>query len=442
MSKTFVRDQLPALMVLAALTLGGSSSGGILANAALQLFSVAVLVVILLLRPLLAVPRGLTILALAICVLPALQLIPLPEAIWSLLPGRGEVAAGFDLVGIARPWLPISLDQDATLAVLVNLLPPLAGLVVFAQASARGLHWALSCLVACALGSILLGLAQQAAGEGTALQPYAITNPGHATGLFANRNHLGTLLIVAMPCAVLLLRKAGSRWFGAGLVVLLLAGAVLTGSRAAVVLGVLSALASLLWVGGIPAHRQLAIPGLVLGLALCAIGGRWLLTDEAMSPPGGADEHRPVIIATTLKAAGDYFPVGSGGGSFLRVYQHYEDPAKADPEYRNHAHSDYAEIALEYGALGCLLILGVLSWLARRVLEACRPGEPRLEARTGVMMLALMLAHSAVDYPLRTAALAVMAALAAVLAERSNRVDPCPDRSVELTRPDRLRIVL
>jgi O-antigen ligase len=389
--------------------------------------------------------RGVLAIFAAFTAILILQLVPLPPSVWTMLPNREAVAEGFALAGTALPWLPMSLDPDASLAVLASLLVPAAGLALFAATSARGLRWALIAVVVAALASILLGAAQQMAGEGTALQPYANTNPGKATGLFANRNHLATLVALAIPCALLLLpgRFNGPRVIA--LVAFLLAGAVLAGSKAGIGLALVSTAVGAVWIHARRRARGVWIALLAAGGAVIAAGALWLMSVAGTPPPGGAEQHRPAMIATTLDAARDYFPAGSGAGTFLRVYQHYEDPAAASPQYRNHAHSDYAEILLEYGAPGALLILAAIGWWAVQVHSAWRGGPEMAAARCGVIMLGVVLAHSLVDYPLRTGALAVLAALAAVLATRRNGAphDARPDRSDPLEdEPGHLRIAL
>jgi O-antigen ligase len=411
-------DWLAPSFVLCGLILGGSSSGGIWANLLLQWVAGTLLVVVLVSRVAAPIPRSVVIITAAIGAMLVLQLIPLPPMAWTQLPQRADVAAGFVLAGSALPWLPLSLDPDATLAVLASLLVPAAGLAVFAASSPRALRWGLAALVAAAAVSILLGAAQQIAGEGTALQPYALTNPGMATGLFANRNHLATLLAMAIPCVVLLLPGRTNLPGAAALVALLLGGAVLTGSRAGIALAVIAALLSAVWIHAPARARGVLVAGLGGAAALAAAGGLWLAFADPQPPPGGAEQHRPAMIATTLKAARDHFPAGSGGGSFLRVYQQYEDSAQASPQYRNHAHSDYAEILLEYGAAGALLIQVILAWWAARARAAWRAGPEGAAARCAVIMIGVVLAHSLVDYPLRTGALALLAAGAAIIAAR------------------------
>lgn len=444
MNRQTLTDWLAPAFVLCALVLGGSSSGGVWANLLLQWLAAILLIVLLASRAALPVPRALLLLGAAAICLPILQLIPLPPALWTLLPQRGAVAQGFELAGTPLPWMPLSLDPDATRTVLASLLVPAAGLAMFAAASPRGVRRALATVVAVAVGSLLLGILQVLDGEGTVLQPYAITNPGKATGLFANRNHLATLVVMAIPCAVLLSGR-DNRLRGGVLTAILTGGAVLTGSKAGIGLAIVAAAVSL---AAIHAPARARGPWLALlggGALLGTAGGLWLALAPATPPPGGIEQQRPFIIATTLEAARDHFPAGSGGGSFLRVYQHYEDPAAISPEYRNHAHNDYAEVLLEYGAPGAVLILAAVGWWAIAALAAWRGGPDGAAARTGAIMLGVVLAHSLVDYPLRTAGLALLAAAAAILAARRNEASRAPAPGQPETPaddPGHLRITL
>ena len=407
------RDWLPAALIALGLVLGGSSSGGIWANAALQLLALAA-IGLLGLRG--GLPRALMLMAAAPVILIVLQLVPLPPALWTMLPGRAEIAAQFALARLPLPWLPLALDRDAAMAVLATLFAPLAMLLATQAASPRGRMLALRVVVGIALASIGLGLLQRFGGSDADWHPYDLTSAGKAVGLFANRNHFATLLLAAMPCAALIV--PGRAGLGMVLAVLVF-GVVLDGSHAGLALLVPVLALTALFVR--PLWRPGAIGKLALasGLVLFVAGASWAAwRAQDLPPAGGPEGHRPVMIATTLTAARDYFPAGSGAGSFQRIYVRYEDPARSSGEYRNHAHSDYAEVLLEYGLPGALLIVAALAWWARRTWQASRGGPALAEARAGAVMLGAMLVHSLVDYPLRTAALAMLAALAAVLLER------------------------
>jgi O-antigen ligase len=128
-------------------------------------------------------------------------------------------------------------------------------------------------------------------------------------------------------------------------------------------------------------------------------------------------------------------PFGSGGGSFRHIYPSYEDPEAASPEYINHAHDDYAELALEYGAPGALLAMGALglwAWRMRTLWAATGSGQ-RL-ARAGCAAVGIVLLHSLVDYPARTAAIAVLTAFAAALMAAPSPLVEEPQRRFRSSR--------
>jgi hypothetical protein len=355
-----------------------------------------------------------------------LQLVPLPPIVWKVLPGRGAIAQGFALAGVPAPWLPLSLAPDETIAQVLSLLPPLAmALAIFASAE-EGRRRSAAVLIAIAVGSVLLGLAQITGGPDSPFYFYGITNRESAVGFFANRNHLGTLLLAALPFLAAFAvtsdhdarRRIGRHMLIGGLVLLVLCGLVLDRSRAGLLLAVPISLGCVAFVLPHPRSRHAAVRaaagvacGLVLFAALIAatrgLGG--------FVPDAGA-QHRATIVPTTLRAAADYLPFGSGGGSFQQIYPSYEDAAAVTPEFINHAHCDYAEFLLEYGAPGAILILTALAlWIGRgRALAGLGAYRGRL-GRAGFVALGAAILHSGVDYPLRTAAIAVVAAMAAAL---------------------------
>src|SRR4028119_1733733 len=106
-----LRHSAVPLFLLGCLLLGGSPQG-IWRNLALQLAAMGLLVWALLARSRThptAAGRTLLSLALLWFAVALLQLVPLPPALWSVLPGRGPVVEGFLLRGELLPWLPLSL---------------------------------------------------------------------------------------------------------------------------------------------------------------------------------------------------------------------------------------------------------------------------------------------------------------------------------------------
>jgi O-antigen ligase len=116
-------------------------------------------------------------------------------------------------------------------------------------------------------------------------------------------------------------------------------------------------------------------------------------------------------------------PLGSGMGTFVPVYATFERPEDTVAgSYVNHAHNDVLELWLEAGVAGLSLAGLFAIWLMLRSVTVWRPkpGSGMLEidrhlARAATMVAALLLAHSVVDYPLRTGAMMALMAFACAL---------------------------
>src|SRR5687768_8225472 len=123
-------------------------------------------------------------------------------------------------------------------------------------------------------------------------------------------------------------------------------------------------------------------------------------------------DDRWTFTAGTLRAALDYFPFGSGFGTFDSVYHLYETASMLDPTYVNNAHNDFAEAFLEGGLIFVAILLAFLGWfllVAVRIWQA--PSNAQSSAldislaRAASINVTLLLLHSGFDYPLRAAAL-------------------------------------
>jgi O-antigen ligase len=126
---------------------------------------------------------------------------------------------------------------------------------------------------------------------------------------------------------------------------------------------------------------------------------------------GASGLDRLEIARSTLAGIQNFWPVGSGLGSFPRVYPQFEDPAAVTETFVNHAHNDYLELLFETGLAGMLLLACFLYWWATRCIRAWSssdgPVDARLWPRAASIVTGVLLAHSLVDYPLRTPALMV-----------------------------------
>src|SRR5262249_47877006 len=137
---------------------------------------------------------------------------------------------------------------------------------------------------------------------------------------------------------------------------------------------------------------------------------------------------RDVIAHNTVAAASTLMPVGAGGGAFVPIYAMFEKPQDLLPGvYVNHAHNDFLELWLANRVPGALPLCAFSFWLVRRAARAWGPSYPgsfvidKSLNRAAILIIALLLGHSLVDYPLRTSGvMAIMAFACALL------IDPVP----------------
>jgi len=433
----------------ASLLLGGGTRAGHLSDALLQFLSLPLLLTGLwrwLEQPPRLRPRFVAPLCLGLVALPLLQLAPLPPAIWTALPGRDVVVESLRLIGVQPGFAPMSVAPFSTQLALLSLVPPLA--VFFGALSLSCVERRIAFLSLLPLGalSVLLGLVQVAQGPASAARFYPITNTIEAVGFFANRNHFGALLYCLILVAATWVsdaasagvRQRGSRGklsagrlaaivCGVTLIAMLLSGEALCRSRAGALLAV-AALGGAYLVNRADARRAtagLSAQKLVVGAVLLSgalsleVFLNRLLTRLVADP---MEDYRWTIANHSLAAAKAFFPVGSGFGTFVDAYALFESAQDSlENAYVNRAHDDFLEAVVEGGVFSVALILAFIAWWFVATRRAWRPlqrDEPHANAsfrRAATLVVLLLLAHSLVDYPLRTSAMTAVFALACAL---------------------------
>jgi O-antigen ligase len=429
---------VPAYLFLC-LVLGGASAAGIWANLALQLLGLLLIVYALSVErrtPMATPGRQLLAIAFLALTLIALQLVPLPPSIWETLPGREPIAQGYRLVGQPLPWLSVSMSPLDTRAGLIWTIPALAillGIVKLGGYKPGTVGWL---IVAVTVVSVAIGTLQVGGGS---WYFYQITNRGVGTGFFANANHQATLLVATIPflSALYLVGKnrgqSAQRASGllvslAGALMVVMVGLAINGSLAGIGLGVPVICASLLMLWS----RKRRPPAWAAALALVVVAAAVYLPFKApigsnnltSAEAATSQSSRRTTISTTIRAGQDHLPFGTGLGTFIEVYRTYEDPLLIDRFYVNRAHSDFAEFFLEAGLVAVLIVLLFLLWWLRRLIAVWRAEKPDHLARAASIASAAILAHSLVDYPLRTAAIgALFAVCCALMSEPRPRAD-------------------
>jgi len=423
---------LAGLTLCAAVVLGGGQ--GTLGDSLVQLLALALIALALWRHHSDAVaqlPAWAWIAAVPL-LLPLLQLLPLPDALWGWPAERSRIAGEWAASGI-EPVTRLGLVPIGAERALAWMLPAVAMFLTGLQLSSRrrGVLAAVFVVMACI--TAVLGLAQLAGGSDSPLRFYEITNTGSAVGFFANRNHHASFMAMALPFVLV-----GTVWWmserreadasqalwlvaGIGLAALLMAGIFIANSRAGLALGLLGlALAlptALSLRRGAGVRRVLAL-AIVVGLALGLQFGLLDVAQQFQRDPLQDDRFRTTPLV--LEAARQHAPLGSGLGSFRQVFETHEGKV-TNPEYVNHAHNDAAELWLTGGWLTLVLAVPLAGAFAWAGWSAWRPGGSGTRGGKALRQVAwtallLVLLHSLVDYPLRTTAhLALFGLLAAFL---------------------------
>jgi O-antigen ligase len=420
----YVGSGFVALSVL----LGGASAAGATANFSLQALAIILLAWLAAslqydrrTSRLIAGGAGVVILV------GVLELVPVPNWLWSHLPFRAIVTENLRLAGAPVGWMPLSLTPHRTVASLLSILPA-AAMAAFVATDRRGAVYLPLAIVAVAAASVFLGIGQAAGGRASPLYIYEITNNGYAVGFFANKNHLATLTLASLPCLALLYagddgdrpptRGAVRNILFGGLGAFLIAGTLITGSNAGLLLLLPVLVASVMIARN---HRVkisflLLTIGLVSTVLICAYLF-WPAGAAMLRQATGEVSDRLEIWTQGVKILSASFPIGTGLGSFSTLCALFDDPSKVTGVFINHAHNDYLELIVELGVLGALLLLVFVSWWVVAAVRIWR-SEERLP-KVATLLSAIVLAHSLVDYPARTAAIMVIFAAALAIMARA-----------------------
>lgn len=471
---------LAALLIFAPLIMGGNRPIPLLV---LQMMALPLLAY-LVWRPVFLkhLPRTFLFSLVLLVLFPLLQWLLLPAALWQSLPGRDLYTAALADFGSGTSSLrALSLVPSATEAAWLAMLPPLAVLLVTVGLHEETLKRVVYVFLAMAAFQAVLALIQFGGGSQTDFR-LSPTDIGTAVGTYANRNHLAGLLEMALPITLGLIaarigrgggssRYAGRNWlrrmgqfltnlprpnqtmvFSALFIVVLL-GLIFSRSRSGILMGMAGIFLSALLYGrhlGGSRSNSLATLFAVLGLALAVEIGLAPVLDR-FADDITLDDSRLLIAASSMTALWEFFPFGSGLGTFPEVYWRFQPDTIA--QFVNHAHNDYIEFVLEGGLPALVVIVLFIVLYARRwpsLLRSAHWGTLSFMQVGAGISLFLMALHSLTDFNLHIPANAIYFALMAGVffhrgearpamkpakQERAPEIETAPAASFPVLRP-------
>ncbi|MXO85811.1 hypothetical protein GRI38_07170 [Altererythrobacter aurantiacus] len=415
-----------AAYLFAAIWLGGGGTPNPASEVVLQGIAVVLVLVFLALRPgfddARRVPKEAWLIAGGVLVLPLVQLVPLPPSVWQALPGRAIEQDILTQIGAEGDWRPWTIAPARTLASFLAIIPPILLMIAVTILPTVYQRKLLLVVVLSGIAMAVLGTLQLATDD-RAFRFYSETHLGWITGSFANRNAAVDFFLISSLAASAIFAQArfGARGVAGFVAVqgVLLAAALLTGSRAGILLlAVALPLHVAILAEAYPATRRRGFTVsivLTLSLVFVIIIG-WGRGGDILARFTGDGDLRSLLWCDAWQAMLAYWPWGSGIGTFQPAFLPYERLDAVDYSFPNRAHNDWLELLMEAGLFGIVLVSAILVLLIgslRRAWQKAPLDRPILLLAAGSLLL--MGLHSMVDYPFRTMALASIGALAAGL---------------------------
>jgi hypothetical protein len=384
-------------------------------------------------------PRALAAALAILLVYPLVQMLPLPDALWRLLPGHGEYAeeidrfaAGVIAQGTVSVSRTLTVVPAATERGWLALLPPLACLLVVLRIPRDAVTRLLFIMAVFAGMEGLLGLLQVGAIGGSIVyrpvDEYGYTY-GTAFGTFVDPNHLAGMLSMMLPVVIGLVAYSVRRarhqqdshaanllsqralLFASAVMILLCL--VLTWSRAGIATALVGLGCSAILLsrmrGGVIQSKflVLGIVGVTAVLAL-VIGITPLMEKLAPEHLAGGAGGRLLMTVQTLRAAVAFLPFGSGLSTLEYVFPRFQTwPLGGGIDY---AHNDYAQAFMELGLAAPIVVALLLAAYGMRMVELLRSVGGRsftiLQLAAGIGLLPMIL-HSAFEFGLHMPAIAM-----------------------------------
>lgn len=411
-------------------------------------------------RALSRIPKLYLVLLAGIFILPLLHLIPLPFSVWAMLPGHSSYAQA--LVDVNS-----SLNSSARAASLVPslteyswlaVLPPIMVFLFTLSVPKEQLKTAVMVFLGMAAFQAVFGLMQYGAGPDSWLQINDSPHKAFALGTYPNRDHLAGFLEMALPLSLAMLTvsighshaaRRHTRNMRQRLVLLasthlnqtamyacvsiaILLGLIFTHSRTGNALAMLVILLSTIVfstrIGGRNVYGVIGTFSAIALMLAVEVGMAPVLNRFVQQDP--LQDGRWMIFNNTISAIGEFFPLGSGIGTFNQAFPRFQD-FSFNGAFINRAHNDYLEWIMEGGIIAGFLILMFLALYLSRWPKVLKRGEWRtfnfMQIGAGIGLFAMIL-HTFVDFNLHIPANQIYFAFLAALFfyQTDNKTDAAP----------------
>jgi O-antigen ligase len=150
--------------------------------------------------------------------------------------------------------------------------------------------------------------------------------------------------------------------------------------------------------------------------SLVYLSGRASSVTRLMGGDGdSASEMRVAALNTVSGLLNSQWLLGSGFGSFAKIYQMVEPDELLQPSYFNHAHNDWLQFPIEGGVPAVLIAVAMIGWIIVSLFSLFRRtmasgGPAMIEVVIVAASFGFLAIGSLVDYPLRQPSLMMLAA--------------------------------
>ena len=390
------------------------------------------------------IPKSQLVLLTGLIILPLAHLIPLPFYAWQALPGHAHYAQALINIDASNNGSvrATSLVPSMTEYSWLAILPPVMVFLFTLCLPKEQIKTAVMVFLGMAVFQAILSLMQYGTGPQSILR-FADSPSG--LGTYSNRDHFAGFLEMALPLSLAMLTSSIGHSHGARqhtrnirqklamlassylnqtvvyacVSVAILLGLIFTQSRAgnvlAMVVILLSTVAFSIRLGGKNVYGLLGTFTAISVMLAIEVGMAPVLNRFVHQDP--LQDSRWEIFNTTITAIGEFFPVGSGIGTFNQVFPRFQESGFSGT-FVNHAHNDYLEWVMEGGFLAAILILLFLVLYFSRWTKVFKRGDWKtfnfIQVGAGIGMFAMIL-HTFVDFNLHIPANQIYFAFLAAL---------------------------